>query len=236
MPLSDGAFYSLYNAEYTNLSALHASLPKATKGMILSFAIAKGKWKTYQYTSESIEREDWINIDNWQDFGSLAAGSETYIIIDRLCGPRQTTGSGGNPLPYDLASAVQALADYEKASQITYRKRGLVHRFRRRQSARCRIWHFCRHSFGSTHGCRWRRHPRCHRRASTCHLSSKQLLCRLLPGRRTCLLPACHKSHGEGLGRPGKRRNRAVFAISVATLQLAHVRAYRFGAALCTTS
>lgn len=126
MPLSDGAFYSLYNAEYTNLSALHASLPKATKGMILSFAIAKGKWKTYQYTSESIEREDWINIDNWQDFGSLAAGSETYIIIDSLCGPRQTTGSGGNPLPYDLASAVQALADYEKASQITYRKRGLV--------------------------------------------------------------------------------------------------------------
>ena len=126
VPLSDGAFYSLYNAEYTNLSALHASLPKATKGMILSFAIAKGKWKTYQYTSESIEREDWINIDNWQDFGSLAAGSETYIIIDSLCGPRQTTGSGGSPLPYDLASAVQALADYEKASQITYRKRGLV--------------------------------------------------------------------------------------------------------------
>ena len=126
VPLSDGAFYSLYNSEYTNLSALHASFPKATKGMILSFAIAKGKWKTYQYTSESLEKDDWINIDNWQDFGSLAAGSETYIIIDSLCGPRQTTGSGGTPLPYDLASAVQALADYEKTSQITYRKRGLV--------------------------------------------------------------------------------------------------------------
>lgn len=126
VPLSDGAFYSLYNSEYTNLSALHASFPKATKGMILSFAIAKGKWKTYQYTSESLEKDDWVNIDNWQDFGSLAAGSETYIIIDSLCGPRQTTGSSGVPLPYDLASAVQALSDYEKTSQITYRKRGLV--------------------------------------------------------------------------------------------------------------
>ena len=126
VPLSNGAFYSLYNAEYTNLSALHASFPKATKGMILSFSIAKGKWKTYQYTAEALEWEDWGSIDNWQDFGSLAAGSETYIIIDDLCGPRATTGAGGVALPYDLASAVQALADYEEKSQIKYRKRGLV--------------------------------------------------------------------------------------------------------------
>ena len=126
VPLSDGAFYSLYNGEYTNLSALHASFPKATKGMILSFAIAKGQWKTYQYTSESVAWDDWGNVENWQDFGSLAAGSEGYVIIDSLCGPRSTTDGSGNPLPYDLASAVQALADYETKSQIVYRKRGLI--------------------------------------------------------------------------------------------------------------
>lgn len=119
-PLASGVFYTLYDYEHTNLSALHVSLPKAVKGMILSFAIAKNQWKTYQYTSETVDSEKWLNPENWKDFGSLAAGTETYIIIDSLCGPRPTN------TPYDLASAIEALTKYEAKTQITYRKRGLV--------------------------------------------------------------------------------------------------------------
>ena len=119
-PLADGVFYTLYDSEHENLSALHVSLPKAVKGMILSFAIANNQWKTYQYTSETVDSEKWLNPENWKDFGSLAAGTETYIIIDSLCGPRPTN------TPYDLASAIEALTKYEAETQITYRKRGLV--------------------------------------------------------------------------------------------------------------
>ena len=119
-PLASGVFYTLYDSEHTNLSALHVSLPKAVKGMILSFAIADNQWKTYQYTSETVDNEKWLNPENWKDFGSLAAGTETYIIIDSLCGPRPTN------TPYDLASAIEALTKYEAKTQITYRKRGLV--------------------------------------------------------------------------------------------------------------
>ena len=59
--------------------------------------------------------QNWLNTENWKDFGSLAAGSATYIIINGLIGA-PTVGSY-----YTLETAVARLLDYEASSGVTYR-------------------------------------------------------------------------------------------------------------------
>ena len=117
-----GGYYTLLDTENENRSALHVALQsgKAAKGLIISFEIAADTWKTYQFTGYDTTPANWLNTDKWKDFGSLAAGSETYIVIDSLCG-RRSSGS-----PYDLASAVEALATHEANSGVQYRKEGLI--------------------------------------------------------------------------------------------------------------
>ena len=70
------------------MSAVHAawSAEKAVSGLILSFELSAGIWKTYQYVGKTVTEQNWLNTENWKDFGSLAAGSETYIIIDDMIG------------------------------------------------------------------------------------------------------------------------------------------------------
>lgn len=119
-------YYTLCDTVNTQLSAVHAAWNKgkAVSGLIISFEISAGKWKTYQYVGKAkeITQESWINPDNWQDFGSLAAGSEKFIIIDNII-PR---GQGF----YTIESALYALEQYENSTSVVYRKEGLVISYR----------------------------------------------------------------------------------------------------------
>ena len=119
-------YYELCDDINPELSAVHAAWNKgkAVSGLILSFEISAGKWKTYQYVGKAkiITPENWTNPDNWQDFGSLAAGSEKFIIIDNII-----PCVGGY---YTIESALNALLTYEEQSSIVYRKEGLVISYR----------------------------------------------------------------------------------------------------------
>lgn len=115
-------YYTLCDLDNTSLSAVHAAweAQKAVSGLMLSYEMGAGIWKTYQYVGKTVTESNWFDTDNWKDFGSLAAGSETYIIIDALI---------GNPAVgdyYTLNTAVQALMQYQKDSGVTYAKKGLI--------------------------------------------------------------------------------------------------------------
>lgn len=114
-------YYVLCDAENTNMSAVHAAWKeeKAVSGLIISFEMSAGIWKTYQYVGKTVTQTNWLDPDNWKDFGSLAAGSETYLVIDELCG----TPTGG---AYTLGSAVDALIAYQTKTGVSYAKKGLI--------------------------------------------------------------------------------------------------------------
>lgn len=124
VPIS--GFYVLCDAENAGRSAVHAAwkAKKGASGLIISFEVGAGVWKTYQYIGKTVTEGNWTNTDNWKDFGSLAAGSETYVIIDQLCG----TPVAGEY--YTLATAVTRLIDYQKDTGVTYAKKGLIISYR----------------------------------------------------------------------------------------------------------
>lgn len=115
-------YYSLLDPDNQELSAVHAAwnAGKSVSGLILSFELSAGIWKTYQYIGKTVTQTNWLNAENWKDFGSLAAGSEPYIIIDSLIG-RPSVGEY-----YTLETAVQQLLAYQQSSGVTYAKVGLI--------------------------------------------------------------------------------------------------------------
>lgn len=121
-----GGYYVLFDDENTGLSAVHAvwNAEKAASGLIISFEIGSGLWKTYQYIGKTVTEANWLTAENWQDFGSLAAGSETYIIIDNLIPDAPVGGA------YNLQSAITALMSYQQRIGVTYAKKGLIIAYR----------------------------------------------------------------------------------------------------------
>jgi len=115
-------YYVLCDQQNTGLSAVHAAWnsEKAVSGLIISFEISAGIWKTYQYIGRTLTEANWMNTDNWKDFGSLAAGSETYLIINSLCGA-PIAGTY-----YTLETAVARLVAWQQTSGVTYAKKGLI--------------------------------------------------------------------------------------------------------------
>ena len=124
VPIS--GFYVLCDTENTGISAVHAAwnAKKATSGLIISFEVGSGIWKTYQFIGKTVNEVNWYNSENWKDFGSLAAGSETYIIIDDLIGA-PVAGEF-----YTLATAVTRLMDYQRETGVSYAKKGLIISYR----------------------------------------------------------------------------------------------------------
>lgn len=115
-------FYVLCDTQNTTISAVHAAwrAEKAVSGLIISFEISAGIWKTYQYIGRTLTEQNWLNPENWKDFGSLAAGSETHIIIDDLIGA---------PIAgeyYTLETAVARLVAYQSEASVNYAKKGLI--------------------------------------------------------------------------------------------------------------
>ena len=113
-------YYVLIDDENTTISAVHATwnAGKRVSGIIISFEYESGKWKTYQYVGKTVTEANWKTESNWKDFGSLAAGSETYVVIDNLV-----------PSPigyYTLESALLALLNYQQANNVNYAKKGMI--------------------------------------------------------------------------------------------------------------
>ena len=113
-PLS-GGYYTLENA-------IKATFAKglASGGLQITFSIAQGSWKTYQYIGTDITENSFTKIDNWIDLAGMSAGSEPVINIDNLCGACQYSEY------YTLEYAITTLLNKQNSSGITYAKSGLV--------------------------------------------------------------------------------------------------------------
>ncbi len=121
VPLSDPErlFYAIdcEDDRYNAPKVVYAQ-GKATLGMQITFAIAKGSWKTYQYVGTSLEPNNgaFYNPDNWIDLAGMSAGSEPFINVNALCGN----------IEYTLSTAIKAVQDKETATGIKYFKPGIV--------------------------------------------------------------------------------------------------------------
>lgn len=115
-------YYSLFDDTDESSSAIHVAFNanKASLGLLMTFKISKTNWKTYQYTGSNTGKTAFLNPDNWKDFGSLAAGSENYVVINNLCGA-PTAGEY-----YTLESAVTRLVAYQNETNVQYIKTGLI--------------------------------------------------------------------------------------------------------------
>jgi hypothetical protein len=100
---------------------------KRKQGLQISYRMPDGVWIVEMYTGTGFSDSAWSNDDNWsklamgnwKDFGSLAAGTESFIIVDNAIGS-PTAGY------YTLESAISAIVNYAESSGIDYRKPGLV--------------------------------------------------------------------------------------------------------------
>lgn len=115
-------YYQLSDSQNESMSAIHAAWKegKAVSGLIISFEMSASIWKTYQYVGKTVTETNWLNTENWKDFGSLAAGSETYLIIDKLVG-RPDVGKY-----WSLETAVSSLLSYQEKTGVIYAKKGLI--------------------------------------------------------------------------------------------------------------
>ena len=116
----DGRVYVLCDTNDTSNSAVHVAKRngQAKLGLLLTFALKKGTWKTYQYVGSNTEDASWYDTDNWKDFGSMVQGSEAVIDLDTIV-----------PLPtgyYTIGTALNALKTYQESTGVSYQKRGLI--------------------------------------------------------------------------------------------------------------
>jgi hypothetical protein len=107
-----GGYYTLSEAVTTTFSKGMAAV-----GMQITFAIAKGSWKTYQYVGETTDADVFKSTANWIDLAGLSAGKESVLNINDLVGTSEAMSIG---------SAIEKLIAYETKVGIAYRKAGLV--------------------------------------------------------------------------------------------------------------
>lgn len=113
-PLQSG-YYTLQNAINVAYSKGYTSI-----GVQITFAIARGSWKTYQYIGEDSQESTFRNINNWLDLAGMSAGAETLINVDALCGACTAAAY------YTLEYAIAAIITLSTNTGIEYAKSGLV--------------------------------------------------------------------------------------------------------------
>ena len=92
----------------------------AKQGVQITFAIARGSWKTYQYIGLYDNEENVKELENWLDLAGMTAGEETLINVDKLCGACEYASY------YTLEYAIAAIKKLQESKNITYAKSGLV--------------------------------------------------------------------------------------------------------------
>lgn len=107
---------------YDLQTAIQATYDKklAAEGLNITFAIAKGSWKTYKYVGSGVG-ENFLVAANWIDTAGQSAGGEPLVNVNELCGEGALQYGA-----YTLESAIKAITDKESESGITYRKAGMV--------------------------------------------------------------------------------------------------------------
>lgn len=124
-PLANGEYYSDIMAEVQTHNVLSAVIEaeQQSLGLTITFAIASGSWKTYQYVGPNTTTEQFTNPKNWIDLAGMSAGAEAIINVDALC-PRTVAGF------YTKDTAIDAILSEQAATGIKYAKNGLVITFR----------------------------------------------------------------------------------------------------------
>ena len=86
-----GNIYNVTNEQpiqgyYDLETAVAATFNKgfAKQGVQITFAIARGSWKTYQYIGLYDNEENVKELENWLDLAGMTAGEETLINVDKL--------------------------------------------------------------------------------------------------------------------------------------------------------
>lgn len=122
-----GNIYNVTNEQpiqgyYDLETAVAATFNKgfATQGVQITFAIAKGSWKTYQYIGSDDTEANVKNLDNWLDLAGMTAGDEMLINVDKLCGVCEYAAY------YTLEYAIAAIKKLQESKGIMYAKSGLV--------------------------------------------------------------------------------------------------------------
>lgn len=107
---------------YTLETAIAKAYEKGytTVGIQITFAIADGSWKTYQYIGADSSSVNFNNPNNWLDLAGMSAGDEMLINVDYLCGACSSA-----PF-YTLEYAIAAINALQTSTGITYAKSGLV--------------------------------------------------------------------------------------------------------------
>lgn len=120
IPLPTGEYYSDIKAENQVNDVLEAVYDAgyAALGLAITFAIASGSWKTYQYVGVNDTESQFTSPENWIDQAGMTAGTEPVINVDVLC-PRSKKGLTGY---YTLESAIEAIIAEQTASGIKYEK------------------------------------------------------------------------------------------------------------------
>jgi hypothetical protein len=118
LPLTDEAYYNMNPTSKYYAPNYVISENKAALGLQITFAVADGSWKTYQYIGNDLTTENVKNLNNWLDLAALSAGDEAILNINALLDTPNKA--------YTPSTAIDRLNDKQAASGITYIKKGLI--------------------------------------------------------------------------------------------------------------
>lgn len=97
VPLPTGEYYNDLTDEVQKHNVLEAvyNAGKATLGIMITFAVAADEWKDYKYIGPNITKPQFIDVNNWKEFGG-AGGSATgnVINIHEISGDWSATNRG----------------------------------------------------------------------------------------------------------------------------------------------
>lgn len=128
----DKLFYQLNDPTDTKYyaPAIVYEQGKAGFGLQITFAVAHGAWKIYQYVGATLEKEDVLSSENWLDLAGMSAGAEAIVNVNEVCEDKD----------YTMSLAIQALIDLRDTTGVNYLKAGLVITYRRDSSKTPHVW------------------------------------------------------------------------------------------------
>lgn len=128
----DKLFYQLNDPTDTKYyaPAIVYEQGKAVFGLQITFAVAHGAWKIYQYVGATLEKEDVLSSENWLDLAGMSAGAEAIVNVNEVCEDKD----------YTMSLAIQALIDLRDTTGVNYLKSGLVITYRRDSSKTPHAW------------------------------------------------------------------------------------------------